>query len=109
MYLFERYVMKETRNVVLMIVGFLIFIFTIYSAQRYLTDAANGTLALKAVFVIVFYKALIALEMLLPIGLYVATAISLGQLYSDSEITAALAAGISPLRLYRGSYYSLFR
>lgn len=102
MYLFERYVMKETRNVVLMIVGFLIFIFTIYSAQRYLTDAANGTLALKAVFVIVFYKALIALEMLLPIGLYVATAISLGQLYSDSEITAAQAAGISPFRLYRG-------
>ncbi len=94
--------MKETRNVVAMIVGFLIFIFTIYSAQRYLTDAANGTLALKAVFVIVFYKSLIALEMLLPIGLYVATAIALGQLYSDSEITAAQAAGISPLRLYRG-------
>lgn len=83
------------------IIGFLIFIFASYSTQRYLTDAANGTLALQSVAYIVFYKILIALEMLLPVGLYVSVAVALGQLYSDSEITALLASGISPQRIYR--------
>lgn len=101
MTLIEHYIMREIRRLVRVIVGFLIFIFAIYSAQRYLTEAANGTLALKAVAAIVFYKVLIALEMLLPVGLYVAAAVALGQLYSNSEITALFAAGISPLRIYK--------
>ncbi|QWA13198.1 LPS export ABC transporter permease LptF [Sodalis ligni] len=101
MYLIERYIMDETRRLVMIIVGFLIFIFASYSAQRYLTDAANGIIALQAVVDIVFYKVLIALEMLLPVGLYVSVAIALGQLYNDSEITAIFATGSSPLRLHK--------
>ena len=46
MKLVEHYIMRGTRRLVLIIVGFLIFIFASYSAQRYLTEAANGTLAL---------------------------------------------------------------
>lgn len=101
MSLIERYIMVEIRRLVMVIVGFLIFMFASYSAQRYLTDAANGTLALQVVFDVVCYKVLIALEMLLPVGLYVATAVALGQLYTDSEITAIYAAGSSPVRLYK--------
>ncbi len=101
MHLIERYIMVETRRSVMIIVGFLIFIFASYSAQRYLTDAANGTLALEAVLSVVFYKVLIALEMLLPVALYVSVAIALGQLYTDSEITAMFACGSSPLRIYK--------
>lgn len=105
MHLIERYIMGETRRLVMIIVGFLIFIFASYSAQRYLTDAANGTLALEAVFYIVFFKVLIALEMLLPVGLYVSVAVALGQLYHDSEITAVSACGGSPLRLHKAILY----
>ncbi|EIC83304.1 LPS export ABC transporter permease LptF [Serratia sp. M24T3] len=105
MHLIERYIMGETRRLVMIIVGFLIFIFASYSAQRYLTDAANGTLALEAVFYIVFFKVLIALEMLLPVGLYVSVAVALGQLYHDSEITAISAGGASPLKLYKAILY----
>lgn len=101
MHLIERYIMVETRRLVMIIVGFLIFIFASYSAQRYLTDAANGILALQAVFYIVFFKVLISLEMLLPVGLYVSVAVALGQLYHDSEITAMFACGSSPIRLYK--------
>lgn len=101
MSLIERYIMADIRRLVVIIVGFLIFMFASYSAQRYLTDAANGTLALQVVFDIVCYKVLIALEMLLPVGLYVATAVALGQLYTDSEITAIFAAGSSPMRVYK--------
>lgn len=101
MALIERYIMVEIRRLVMIIVGFLIFMFASYSAQRYLTEAANGTLALQIVFDVVCYKILIALEMLLPVGLYVAVAVALGQLYSDSEITAIQASGASPWRLYK--------
>jgi len=100
MKLVEHYIMRGTRRLVLIIVGFLIFIFASYSAQRYLTEAANGTLALDVVLDIVFYKVLIALEMLLPVGLYASVGVTLGQMYTDSEITAISAAGGSPGRLY---------
>lgn len=101
MFLIERYIVGQTYRLVLTIVGFLIFIFASYSAQRYLTDAANGTLALKVVLDVVFYKVLIALEMLLPVGLYVSVGIALGQLYNDSEMTAIFATGSSPARIYK--------
>lgn len=100
MNLIEHYIMSSTRRLVLAIVGFLIFIFASYSAQRYLTETANGTLALEVVLDVVFYKVLIALEMLLPVGLYVSVGVTLGQMYTDSEITAMSASGASPVRLY---------
>ena len=49
MKLVEHYIMRGTRRLVLIIVGFLIFIFASYSSQRYLTEAANGILALDVV------------------------------------------------------------
>lgn len=104
MKLVEHYIMRGTRRLVLIIVGFLIFIFASYSAQRYLTEAANGTLALDVVLDIVFYKVLIALEMLLPVGLYASVGVTLGQMYTDSEITAISAAG-AVRRLYKAVLY----
>lgn len=95
MKLVEHYIMRGTRRLVLIIVGFLIFIFASYSAQRYLTEAANGTLALDVVLDIVFYKVLIALEMLLPVGLYVSVGVTLGQMYTDSKLPLSLRRGQS--------------
>jgi len=46
-------------------------------------------------------KALIALEVLLPLSLYLAVMIGLGRLHSDSEIYAMRACGISEMRLLR--------
>ncbi len=84
--------MRGTRRMI-RIVGFLIFIYASYSAQRYLTEAANGTLALDVVLDIVFYKVLIALEMLLPVGLYVSVGVTLGQMYTDSKLPLSLRRG----------------
>lgn len=100
MYLIERYIISGIGRLVMLIPGFLIFMFACYSSQRYLTEAANGTLALNVVFDVVFYKVIIALEMLLPIGLYVSIAVALGQLYNDSEITALFSSGGSPRKIY---------
>lgn len=95
MKLVEHYIMRGTRRLVLIIVGFLIFIFASYSAQRYLTEAANGTLALDVVLDIVFYKVLIALEMLLPVGLYVSVGVTLGQMYTTRKLPLSLRRGQS--------------
>ncbi|MBN6043595.1 LPS export ABC transporter permease LptF [Citrobacter sp. ku-bf4] len=101
MKLIEHYIMSGICRLVVTLVGFLTFIFACYCAQRYLTEAANGTLALGVVLNVVFYKVLIALEMLLPVGLYVSVGITLGQMYTDSEMTAIAAAGATPSCLYR--------
>lgn len=84
----ERYLMREIARQAILISGLLVVMFASYSAQRYLTEAANGTLALPVVLAVIFYKIVISLEMLLPVGLYVAAAVVLGRLHTDSEITA---------------------
>lgn len=101
MKLIEHYIMSGICRLVVTLVGFLTFIFACYCAQRYLTEAANGTLALGVVLNVVSYKVLIALEMLLPVGLYVSVGVTLGQMYTDSEMTAIAAAGATPSCLYR--------
>ncbi|MBS0878110.1 MULTISPECIES: LPS export ABC transporter permease LptF [unclassified Tatumella] len=96
----ERYLMREIACQAILISGLLVVMFASYSAQRYLTEAANGTLALPVVLAVIFYKIVISLEMLLPVGLYVAAAVVLGRLHTDSEITAFFACGGSPWRVY---------
>ncbi len=90
MKLVEHYIMRGTRRLVLIIVGFLIFIFASYSAQRYLTEAANGTLALDVVLDIVFYKVLIALEMLL----YQQNPVTGGLIFIDRLSNVTVGAGM---------------
>jgi lipopolysaccharide export system permease protein len=101
MFLIERYIIAEIRRPVTVMVGILTFVFASYSAERYLGQATNGTLALQSVMDMVMYKVIIALEMLVPVALYTSVAMALGRLYHDSEITALFAAGTSPVRLYK--------
>lgn len=99
--LIERYIIAEIRRPVTIMVSILTFIFASYSAERYLTQATNGTLALQSVADMVMYKVIIGLEMLVPVALYTSVAMALGRLYHDSEITAIFASGSSPARLYK--------
>lgn len=101
MFLIERYVIAEIGRPVLVMVSILVFIFASYSAERYLAEAAEGTLALPVVLDMVFYKVLIALEVLVPVALYASVTIAVGRLCHDCEITAIAASGASPLRIYR--------
>ncbi|TWI56723.1 lipopolysaccharide export system permease protein [Pseudomonas duriflava] len=101
MFLIERYVITEVLRPFLVMAGVLTFIFASYSSERYLAEAANGTLALDTVLDIVYYKVLIALEVLIPVALYVSVVLSLGRLYHDTEMTAIAASGVSPWRIYR--------
>ncbi len=77
----------------------LVSVFVAYSLARYLSEANEGVLNADSVFRLTGLKSLIALEVLLPIALYIGFIVGLGRLYSDWEVVAFRASGISELRL----------
>lgn len=97
----DRYLRHEVAAPLLGIAVTLVVIFTTYSLSKYLTDASSGLIGPAQVAALTLLKALIALEVLLPIALYVAVLVSMGRLYTDSEMDALRAAGIGELRLFQ--------
>ncbi|HEY5644936.1 MAG TPA: LPS export ABC transporter permease LptF [Pseudomonadales bacterium] len=95
----DRYLLREVATPFLAISFALIVLYVTFSLTRYLTDATEGVLAANAVFTLTMLRALIALEMLLPVALYIGLMVALGRLYSDWEVTAMRASGISERRI----------
>lgn len=100
----ERHIIRDILSPQMAIGLVLIIIFSGYSATRFLNDAVNGLLVGQTVAALVFFKILIALEVLLPVTLYLAIVLALSQLHADNEITAMEACGISPVRLIRSVF-----
>ncbi len=97
----DRYLRHEI-SVPFLAVNIVLFaIFLTFSLTRFLIDANAGLLHAGEVIQLTFLKSLISLEVLLPLSLYLAVMIGLGRLYSDSEIYAMRASGISEMRLLR--------
>ncbi|RLA46812.1 MAG: hypothetical protein DRQ97_07060 [Gammaproteobacteria bacterium] len=84
-----------------LVAAVLLIIFVGYSLSRFLTQADAGLLNTGEVVRLTLLKALIALEVLLPIALFFGLMLGLGTLYHDSEIVAMQASGISELRMIR--------
>ncbi len=95
----DRYLMSEVIKPLFVVVLLLIGVFMAYSLTRFLTDANEGLLSASAVFQLTWLKVVIALEVLVPIGLYMGIIVTLGRLYSDSEIVALKAGGVSEARI----------
>lgn len=97
--LIERYLIREIGAVWLAVAVVLVVLFASFSTMRLMADAASETLGLETVFRLVGLRTLIALEMLLPLALYLAVVMGLGRLHGDSEVVALQAAGIGEGRL----------
>jgi lipopolysaccharide export system permease protein len=95
----NRYLIREVLRPLTALCGVLIIVFVSYSTARYLTMAADGIVAVDLVLTFVFLKTLIALEVLLPISLYLSVVMGLGRLYADYEMTALNATGFSELQV----------
>ena len=95
----DRYLLREVAAPFVAISFALTTLYVTYSLTRYLTDATEGILAASAVLTLTMLKALIALEMLLPVALYIGLIVTLGRLYSDWEVTAMRASGVSESRI----------
>ncbi len=97
----RRYLIREISKPFLAVLAVLIVIFASYSAAQFLSDAVNGLLPNYTIAKLIALKTLIALEVLIPISLYLSVIISLGRLYSESEMAAMFALGIGPGRVLR--------
>ena len=97
----DRYLRREISVPFLAVCVVLVSIFITYSLTRFLIDANAGLLQPIEVLHLTFLKALISLEVLLPLSLYLAVLIGLGRLHSDSEIYAMRSSGISEMRALR--------
>ena len=95
----DRYLLREVATPFVAITFALTTLYVTFSLTRYLTDATEGLLAAGAVFTLTMLRAVIALEMLLPVALYIGLMVALGRFYSDWEITAMKSSGISERRI----------
>ena len=86
--LINRYLNREILTPLVNVCAILVVIFAGYSATRFLPDAANGLLTGDTVVALVFFKVLIALEVLIPVTLFLTVIMVLARMHSDSEIIA---------------------
>lgn len=92
--LINRYLNREILTPLVTICAVLVVIFAGYSVTRYLPDAANGLMTGKAVLELVFLRLIVALEVLIPITLYLSVITVLGRMHAESEIIAMQACGL---------------
>jgi lipopolysaccharide export system permease protein len=92
--LINQYLNRQILTPVITICTILVVIFGGYSITQYLPDAANGLMTENTVFVLVLLKILIALEVLVPVTLFMSTVTVLGRLHAESEIIAMQACGL---------------
>lgn len=97
----DRYLIREVVQPLLVICTALMVIFITFSLSRFLVDADAGLLQAAEVAKLTALKSLISLDVLLPLSLFLAVMTGLGRLYTDSEIYAMRAGGISEVRLLR--------
>jgi len=92
--LVDRYLIHAITAPSLAVLAALALIFASYTSATFLADVAQGQIGLQIVATLVGLKVLIALEVLIPIGLYLGIIFGLGRLYRDQEMTALQAAGL---------------
>lgn len=105
----NRYLIREIALPLIAVCAVLFVIFMSYNAVRYTTDLAAGLMPATTVIHLTLLKSLIAIEVLLPLALYLAVVVGMGRLYNDSEMIALHASGFSELRVVRSVLgFSLF-
>ena len=97
----DHYLIREIVHPLVAIFIALLVIFITFSLSRFLVDADAGLLQPGEVARLTLFKSVISLDVLLPLSLFLATMTGLGRLYTDSEIYAMRASGISEARLLR--------
>lgn len=97
----DRHLLRQVAMPSFLVSTVLSVIFVGYSLSRFLVKADAGLLNSNEVIYLTLLKVLIALEVLLPIGLFFGLMLGLGKLHSDSEMVAMQAGGIGEYRILR--------
>jgi len=95
----ERYLVKELSVTVMAVASVLFLIFITSWSAGLLARVESGAIQVDSLFYVLVLRSIEALTMLLPLALFLAVLLALGRLYKDSEMTAMLACGVSPLKI----------
>jgi lipopolysaccharide export system permease protein len=101
----ERYIIFEIVKPFLVVIVILVGLFSSFSIARFLAEAVTETLGVVGMMKLVWLKTLIALEVLVPISLYVSVIIGLGRLHRDQELIAIRSVGISSGSIIKAVFY----
>ncbi len=94
----DRYIAASVARPMLAIAGVLILVFASFDTARTLADFEANGLGPLTLAKLVGLKSLIALDVLLPLALYLAAVVGLAHLHRNQEMTALRSIGTSPLR-----------
>ncbi|NPA94680.1 MAG: LPS export ABC transporter permease LptF, partial [Thermodesulfobacteria bacterium] len=95
----ERYITRQILRPMLAICAVLIAIFSCYMAARYWAHALEGSLPASVVTVLIACRSVVALELLLPVTLYLSVVLAISKFIRQMELTAMYACGIGPWRV----------
>lgn len=101
--LIDRYLVREVAVPMAAVSVALVAVFATYSSSDYLAEAVEGLIPVDIVLYLIALKTTIALEVLLPTALYFSVVIGFGRLYSDYEMTALSASGVSDGRIVKAA------
>src|SRR5258708_19963796 len=106
----SRYLLREILGPLVVVLSVLCVLQASYGAASFLSDAVSGLLPTDMIVQVIRLRTLIALEMLIPIALYLSFVMALGRMYVDSEMTALFPLGLTPATLigiaFRPSFLS---
>lgn len=97
----NRYLSQEITRPLLLIITILVVIYASFMSASYLVDATQGLLPGITVIYLTLLKTLVGLEVLLPTALYLAIVVGIGRMYTDSEMTALTASGVSEFQILK--------
>ncbi len=96
----SRYLLREVLVAWLAVTAVLLVILLTNQLASVLARAAEGGFPRTVVLDLVGLGVVRNLAVLLPVGLLLGVMLALGRLYHDSEMTAVVACGVEPLRIY---------
>jgi lipopolysaccharide export system permease protein len=94
-----RYLSREVLVAMLAVSATLLLIIMSGRFVRYLGDAASGKIAVDVLFAIMAYRLPGFLELVVPLGFFIAILLAYGRLYMDSEMAVLSACGMSQQQL----------
>lgn len=94
-----RYLSREVMVTMMAVSSILLLIIMSGRFVKYLADAAAGELAVDVLFTIMGYRLPGFLELVIPLGFFIAILLAYGRLYIDSEMVVLSACGLSQRQL----------
>ena len=96
----DRYILREILTSSMAVTLVLLVILLTNEGARVLSRAADNQYPRGVVLELIGLGAVHDLVILMPIGLLLGLVLAFGRLYHDSEMTAAIACGVGPGRIY---------